>query len=404
MTCLVGRGRRARRRQLDGPAVRPYRCFLNLMSGNNLKIGFVRRGYSPSGGAEAYLKRLARGVSDLGHEVVLFATEDWPPNEWPFGALVQIKTKSIIGFADEVEKRHSANKCDLLLSLERVWRCDVYRAGDGVHQAWLNRRQKLASPWQHFVHKFNPKHRDVLKLEQSLFGERCAERVIVNSKMVKDEIFDFYSYRPDRIDIVRTGIPLDQFRFDPARREKSRADLGLEMDEVAVLFVGSGWERKGLCYAVEAVESCPNLRLRLLVAGRGETDRYRSTRAKFLGEVFDPLPIYAAADIFILPTIYDPFSNACLEALACGLPVITTRANGFCEIMEDRIQGSIIDSGDDISDLSSALEDWSDPTRRAAARPSILKRAAQFDISRNLNDTVRILMAAAANRSGSAGC
>jgi UDP-glucose:(heptosyl)LPS alpha-1,3-glucosyltransferase len=102
------------------------------------------------------------------------------------------------------------------------------------------------------------------------------------------------------------------------------------------------------------------------------------------------------ADIFILPTIYDPFSNACLEALACGLPVITTRANGFSEIMEDRIHGSIVDLGDDVADLGNALEAWSDVTCRAAARSSILKRAAQFDISKNVEQTLAILVQVAA--------
>jgi UDP-glucose:(heptosyl)LPS alpha-1,3-glucosyltransferase len=362
----------------------------------SLKIGFVRRGYSPSGGAEAYLKRLARGVVDLGHEVRLFATNDWPPNEWSFGEINHLRAKSTIGFADEVEKQRTAGGCDILMSLERIWRCDVYRAGDGVHQAWLNRRQKFANPWQRFAGRFNRKHRDTLRLEQSLFGERYAERVIANSKMVKDEIFDCYSYRPDKIDIVRNGIPFHDFQFSPEMRRKSRIELGLGSDEIAGLFVGSGWERKGLRYAIDAIESCSNAKLRLLIAGRGDIARYRSTRVKFLGEVGDLLPVYAASDIFILPTIYDPFSNASLEALACGLPVITTRANGFSEIMEDRIHGSIVDLADNISDLSNALEDWIDPTRRSAARPSILKRAAQFDISKNVEQTVSILVQAAA--------
>jgi UDP-glucose:(heptosyl)LPS alpha-1,3-glucosyltransferase len=195
---------------------------------------------------------------------------------------------------------------------------------------------------------------------------------------------------------VRNGVPLDLFRFDPVGREKSRSELGVESDDILALFAGSGWERKGLRYAIEAIETCPNSKLRLLVVGRGDPAHYYSSRARFLGEVDDLRPIYAAADIFILPTIYDPFSNACLEALACGLPVITTRANGFCEIMEDRIHGSIVDFPDDVADLRNALEAWSDLTQRAAARPLILKRAAQFDISRNIEQTAVILVQAAA--------
>jgi UDP-glucose:(heptosyl)LPS alpha-1,3-glucosyltransferase len=359
-----------------------------------LKIGFVRRGYSPSGGAEAYLKRLACGVVDRGHDAQLLTTTGWPASEWPFGEIVQLPGRSPISFADEVEKQRATGKFDVLFSMERIWRCDVYRAGDGIHQAWLGRRRKFQTPWQRLSNPFNPKHRDILRLEQCLFEERCAERVIANSKMVKDEIFDYYSYRPDMIDIVRNGIPINSFQFSHEVRRKSRMNLNLSSDQLVAVFVGSGWERKGLRYAIEAVEATADLKL--LVAGKGDTHRYRSGRAQFLGEVADVLPIYAAADIFILPTIYDPFSNACLEALACGLPVITTRANGFSEIMEDRIHGSIVDSADDVSDLATALEDWSDPTRRTAARPSILKHAARFDISKNVEQTTSILVKAAA--------
>jgi UDP-glucose:(heptosyl)LPS alpha-1,3-glucosyltransferase len=363
-----------------------------------LKIGFVRRGYSPSGGAESYLKRLACGLVDLGHQAQLLTTNDWPASEWPFGQIVPLRAKSPIGFADEVEKHRAAGKFDILFSIDRIWRCDVYRAGDGVHQAWLQRRRHFQTPWQRFGSRFNGKHRDILRLENCLFGERCADQVIANSKMVKNEIFDFYSYRPDRVEIIRNGIPLERFRYDGAVRDRSRVELGLAADEIVALFVGTGWERKGLHYAIDAIESASNPKLRLLVAGKGDPARYRSSRVWFLGERTDLFPIYAASDIFVLPTIYDPFSNACLEALACGLPVITSRANGFSEIMEDRIDGSIIDSADAVADIVSALDDWSDPTRRAAARPSILKRAGQFDISRNVNETVRVIVQAAANR------
>jgi glycosyltransferase involved in cell wall biosynthesis len=72
--------------------------------------------------------------------------------------------------------------------------------------------------------------------------------------------------------------------------------------------------------------------------------------------------------------------------------VITTRANGFSEIMEDRIHGSIIDRADNVADLRRALETWSDATRRSAARPTMLKRASQFDISRNVEKTLEILV------------
>jgi UDP-glucose:(heptosyl)LPS alpha-1,3-glucosyltransferase len=373
------------------------------MSTDKLTIGFVRRGYSASGGAEAYLKRLAEGVVAEGHDVRLFTTVDWPDKEWLFGTVTRLRWTTPIGFANEFEKARQRTYCDVIMSLDRVWSCDIYRAGDGVHRAWLDRRQNFEPPWKKIWRRINRKHEGLLRLERSLFEERKAERVIVNSQMVKEEIFDCYYYRPDMIDVVRNGVPVDRFRTGPATKEKARAGLRLQADDIGVLFVGSGWGRKGLRFAIQAVKSLENPKMRLLVVGRGAADRYRSAETQFCGEVAEMGPIYAAADLFILPSIYDPFSNACLEAMAAGLPVITTRTNGFSEIMEDRIHGSIVDRADNVRDLRNALELWSDPTRRAAARPNILKQADQFDISKNIERTLEILFQVAAKAASTSG-
>src|SRR5256885_438831 len=371
------------------------------MSNGKLTIAFVRRGYSPSGGAEAYLKRLAQGIVDLGHEAQLVATDDWPANEWPFGSIKRFTASSAIGFADELENARPQIQFDILMSIERVCRCDVYRAGDGVYQAWLNRRRKFEMPLQRFVRGINRKHQEILKLEESLFAKGDAGRVIANSQMVKNEIVELYHYPADKIDIVRTGVPLEKFRFDLALREKSRAELKLKSDEIALLFAGSGWERKGLRFAIEAFELCRDRKLRLLVAGRGDARGYKPKRffteepIRFLGEVADLRPIYAAADIFILPSVYDPFSNACLEALASGLPVITTRDNGFSEIIENGVHGSIVDLPNNVSALRDTIRFWSDESRRTSARSINTERASQFDITNNVTATLKILFQSA---------
>src|SRR6059058_5345518 len=132
---------------------------------NKLNIALVRRGYSPSGGAEAYLKRLADGIIKAGHDLQLIGTEQWPQEQWLFGSRTCLSATSAIGFADELQRLRPQLRCDLLFSLERVWNCDVYRAGDGVHRAWLNRRQNLASPFSNFFRHLNFKHNHILRLE-----------------------------------------------------------------------------------------------------------------------------------------------------------------------------------------------------------------------------------------------
>ena len=364
-----------------------------------LRIVFVRRGYSRSGGAEAYLKRLADGTVKAGHEVQLVTTNEWPEDQWPFGSIKRLGATSVIGFADELEQIRPQLHCDVLLSLERVWSCDVYRAGDGVHRAWLARRRKFEVPLKQFVRGASRKHRDLLQLEESLFEKRKAGRVIVASRMVVNEITDLYRYPADKINVVRNGVPLDRFRFDPELRERSRAELKLKQDQIALLFAGSGWERKGLLFAIEAMALCKNRKMRLLVAGRGDARQYQTMRLRFwrenpvefLGEVADLVPVYAAADIFILPTIYDPFSNACLEALASGLPVITTRSNGFSEIIKDGVHGSVIEDAGNLIALRDAIRFWSDSSLRDAARSANIERASQFDISNNVAQTLEVL-------------
>lgn len=359
------------------------------MTEKKLTIGFVRRGFSAGGGAEAYLKRLAAGVVEKGHKVRLFSAE-WPPEEWSFGPSTRLVGKSAKAFADALEKSAPRSDCDVLMSLERIWRCDLYRAGDGVHRAWLERRAEFGGPWQKLSRIFNRKHSATLALEKSLFAKGGANRVIANSRMVKDEIVRLYGFPGEKIDVVYTGVPLALFQRDEEHRVKTRAALGLNPEDVAVLFAGSGWERKGLRFAIEAVEACGN-EMKLLVAGRGEEHKFTSSRVQFLGVVEEMPSLYRAADIFLLPTIYDPFSNACLEALAAGLPVVTTAANGFAEIIENGRHGSVIEDPRETGVIHDALRFWSDPARRGQADLDNRALAARYDISENVAQTLQIL-------------
>jgi UDP-glucose:(heptosyl)LPS alpha-1,3-glucosyltransferase len=359
------------------------------MSASRLTIGLVRRGHSETGGAEAYLKRLARGLSDSGHAVRLFTDAAWPAREWPWGPITRLRGETAHRFADELEKIEPKDQCDLVLSLERVWRCDVYRAGDGIHQAWMRRRGAASSFARRLLGRLNPKHRETLELEQALF-RGGARRVIANSQMVKREAEEFYGYPASQIEVVSNGVPLVDFRPDPAARLLRRKILRLRDEEIAVLFVGSGWERKGLRFALDAVKSLGK-NYRLLVAGRGRRRLASGQSVQWLGATRDLPALYSAADIFLLPTLYDPFSNACLEALAAGLPVVTTRTNGFSEIIEHGVHGSIVESALDTAQIRAALLFWSDAERRRAARPAILERAGRFDISVNVERTLAVL-------------
>src|SRR5205823_3561194 len=121
-------------------------------------------------------------------------------------------------------------------------------------------------------------------------------------------------------------------------------------------------------------------------------NRFRSRRAVFFGQVSDIRPFLAAADIFLLPTWYDPFSNACIEAMAAGIPVVTTRANGCSEIIQDKVHGSIVERPSDVAGLTRALRFWSDESRRKDAQMELLEHATEFDLSRNVSLTLKTLL------------
>jgi UDP-glucose:(heptosyl)LPS alpha-1,3-glucosyltransferase len=348
-----------------------------------MRIGFVRRGHSDTGGAEAYLLRLAAELQKTGEECVLITTSDWPTERWPFGRILRIAARGPKEFAEAFGQMETG--CDVHLSLERVPGCDVFRAGDGVHAAWLERRNAFEPLWKRLGRLLNRKHKQVLELERMVFDPSNTQAVIVNSKMVRDEILARFPYPAEKIHLVPNGVrPFGEL----PPRDDSRKRLGLAPDLFCPLFLGTGWERKGLTVAIQAVEMLESTEL--LVAGRGRADFYPCDKARFLGPVSDLPTLFAAADLLVAPTWYDPFSNACLEALSAGLPVITTAANGFSEILEPGVHGEIVPAGDSLA-LAEALETWKTSGRPESARAACRKRAAEFSIERNARETLQIL-------------
>ena len=365
-----------------------------------MKIGLVRRGFSATGGAEKYLYRLIVALEGAGHECVLFAGREWPAERRPSGGVIPIRGRGPREFADRLAAIGPRKHCDLLFSLERVWQCDAYRAGDGVHRSWLRRRAAAEPGWKKVLRIFNGKHRQILALERSMLKKQGAGRVIANSRFIKDEIVREYGYPADQISVVYNGLP-GHVAHPPTAEDRawSRASLELGPDEFVVLFAGTGWLRKGLKHAVRAVGELPTkTRARLLVAGRGVVGPVlhgqrpeARERTRFLGPVASMQPLYAAADVFVLPTHYDPFSNGCLEALAAGLPVITTRCNGFSEILAAKVDGETIAAPDDEAGINAALAAWSDGDFRAANRDRRIAKAAGFSIERNVSETLTAL-------------
>ncbi len=344
-----------------------------------MRIGLVRRGYSRAGGAESYLRGFAQAARAAGHDTVLFCSPEW--QEWGLGEMIRVPGKSPHLFSDQLVALRPKEKCDVLFSLERVSQCDFYRAGDGVHAAWLKRRAEFESPLRRLTFAFNPKHRALLRLEKEvILGARC---VIANSEMVRREIAENYG-SSIRVEVVRNGIDPQKWATPSVTRDELRKRFELQPDDRVAVFVGSGWERKGLRFAIAAAHEAGAI---LLVSGKGNSEHFAASHVRFLGPTSQVADVLHAADAFILPTIYDPFSNATLEALAAGLPIITTTANGVSEILDPDTDGTAIENPGDVSALAAALKRWL-PDENSARRQS---HGSRFTLERNFTETLRII-------------
>jgi len=363
-----------------------------------MKLALVRRQFSATGGAELYLHRLLRALAERNHELHLF-TESW--EAMPEGAALHpIKisaTRATRGlrFAEAVQNELARQQFDCIFSLERTLKQDVYRAGDGVHRVWLERRRQFAPWWKRPFVGLGAFHKNMLALEAQTFNPQNTRHVIVNSEMVKREILEHFPFPAERIHLIRNGVDLS--RFQNGRRAETRARFGVKDNEFLWLFAGSGWERKGLKFVREAFELCSlharyrtNVpRMKLLVVGKGRKPALVSDSVIFSEPVPDLEHFYAAADLFVFPPIYEPSANVVFEALAAGLPVVTSINNGAAEIIQENVTGSVVKEFWRPEVLMDAVKTWMKRPRRVQVD------TAAFSLERNVSETLAVLELAA---------
>lgn len=354
-----------------------------------MRIGLVRARHSHFGGAETFLARFMAGLVERGHKIDLFCS-DWEKTDGvslhKVAAAGPRFLKPLI-FAVRAQKEIERVSPDIVISLERTWAQDIYRAGDGCHREWLIQKARFSPWWKRLSTRLNPLHVVLLYLERRLFESARLKTVVANSEMVKADILRHYNIPPEKITVIRNGIYAPSLN-DPGARAGIRKELGIDDEAVMLLFVGSGFERKGLMHAVRAL---PYLKeksdIRLVVAGKGRAGIYEREAKRlgvrenviFAGPRKDAARFYQAADIFILPSIYEPFSNACLEALSAGLPIVTTRANGFSEIITEST-GAVIGDPSDSREVAEAVGKFLDRSTRALAGEAAKRAAGQYTI------------------------
>ena len=369
-----------------------------------MKIALIRQKYTPFGGAERYMARLVTGLADAGHQVHILAAQ-WDTDRSQavtFHRVPIIKKPGWLkawtfsrGCRKIIEQEHF----DIVFSLERTLLQDIYRAGDGCHRQWMIQKNLGKSFPRKAWTWLNPLQLAYILLERGMFTSPNLKAIIANSEQGKKDIIRLYNVDPGRIHVVYNGI--DPITEDPGRKSDCRRRLSEEFelgDELRILYVGSGFKRKGVAAAIRSAARL-TIPFRLFIVGKGNTASYRclawrlgiSDRVIFTGPREDADLFYQGCDLFVFPTLYDPFSNATLEAMAHGLPVITSRYNGVAELIRHGDNGFVVQNPLDDAAISDCMQALTDPALRLYMGEQAAKTAAAFTMQRNIRETMAVI-------------
>ncbi len=353
------------------------------------RIAIIRKAYRPDGGAERIVSRALQALSSQSDLQLTVITQKWT-GDIPINVEVMNCRKRGLtrrgreaAFSTDVQSLLQQQSFDLVQSHERIPGCQIYRAGDGVHRQWLNLRAQNLNRWQRSWQERDPFHRFMLQQERSMFTDPRLRQVICNSRMVMNEISQHFEIAPEKLRLIYNGV--DQRSFHPqlsSHRQAIRQQLGIPQDALTAISVGSGFSRKGVDVSLQALTRLTDMHL-IIVGKDKEQPRYQrlaerlhiSQRVHFCGVQQDVRPFYGAADLLWHPCRYDPFPNVTLEALACGLPVITTRFCGTAEIIQQGQSGAVLVQAD-AALLAEAMHQHFDNlhnlgNQRQAARQSV---------------------------------
>ena len=353
-----------------------------------MRLAIIRQSYTPYRGAERFVEAALEALLERGIAITLY-TRRWPQTQLQLIEPVLCNPLYVgrlwrdWGFARAVCGKIARHPPELVQSHERLLCCDVYRAGEGVHQVWLEEHLRGESALARRTIEWSPYHRYVLNMERRLYASPALRAVICSSKMVRDEIRDRFGVAEDKLHVIYNAV--DSEVFSPQSKQHRAAVRGkLGVPEGATVFlICSSHVREGVARAITALARLPGDTYLFVVGpdtARGHYKRLAqqhgiANRVALIGPQEDPRPFYGAADAFVLPTLYDAFPNAVLEAMACGLPVVTSTKCGAAELVVENDAGFACPARD-VDSLAWHMMTLTDAGARAAlggrAREAVL--------------------------------
>ena len=330
-----------------------------------VRTEFIKR----RGGAERYAVELAQHWLAEGHQISVICHKHDAADAEGMN-IVGVSRPKMLGpfkhgwFAKRAGQAAAELGADAVLCLARAWPGDVLRLGDGLHHRWLEVRYGNEGAQRRA--KLNPRHRELLKLEEKLFEPGQFGLYVANSEMIRDEVTRRFGVEAERVVVIPNGV--DWARFHTGVREgrdKLRAKNGIPAGAKLVLFSGMDFRRKGLIESVRGFIRCAETRpdVHFACVGPGYIEAAEAelqtaglrARAHFIGQTDDIAAWYGASDLFVLPSMHDPSANAVTEALACGTPVITSSENGAKQHIRDGVNGWVLNDRQDANELAERM-------------------------------------------------
>jgi UDP-glucose:(heptosyl)LPS alpha-1,3-glucosyltransferase len=386
-----------------------------------MNIAFCYESVLPArGGCETYISDLARRLSADGHEVHLYA------GRWDAEALAaalhyhrlpvprgpRFLRPWLFGVA--CLEALSRTKHDVSIGFDKTWGQDILYPQGGLHAASVDHNlQKYRNPLlrslARVTRSLDLAHRSFALLERRQYLGSRRPLIVVNSYMVQGHFRQYYGLDPEQVRVVRSAM--DPARFAEPDRPRQRAgwrmQWGIGAEEAVGLFVAMNYRLKGLEPLLYAVSRLPaDVPFRLLIVGNPRFESYQrlavrlgiADRVSFLGPRRDVANAYFAVDFLVHPTFYDPCSLVVLEALACGLPVITSRFNGASELLSPPREGFIVNDPHDAEELAGCMRQLLDPARRSACAREARRTAATWTFEHHYRQLLQVFTDAAARR------
>jgi len=370
-----------------------------------MKIALVKRRYSlRRGGSERYCVNLARRLTALGHDVAVIgeAIDVDLADEVNFIPVAVNRLTSWTAnrsFAENSGRAARAGKFDVVYGLGRAFGLDAVRVTERLQPHWV--RVKYRPAWWSRIQRWNPRHRTLIELERRIYNSDSVRRIVTQSQLDRRLVREYYGVPDEKIRTIHNGVDLSTFHPGVRQhRDDVRKWWRIPLRAPLLLFASMDFAGKGLGAILRAMSRLQNSDARLLVLGSGPIPRFERIaeklgihkRVHFAGRQNRIERCYGAADLFLLPTAYEPFPNVNLEAMACGTPVVTTTSSGCADVIRDGETGYFVSGVDAADEITDRIERHLHlpPAEAAAMSSRCWETAKKLPIERNVEQTLAV--------------